>query len=196
MFAEVAQERALGAFLDLAVETAARADAVEEVGEVQVIAWHPWSPRGPAPSSCGGIRNGRLVSTARSRKAPRARSWHLGNIAHRTGRSLQCDPRNGHILNDKPAMAYWTREYEKGLGAARVSTRSPGEPSGVSHGFSPGILSGAIGEPSPLGAGVPHSNKDSLLGRLHLLERRLRRLGHVLIFPLAAVSRAAIAALR
>jgi predicted dehydrogenase len=39
---------------------------------------------------------------------------HLGNIAQRTGRALQCDPKNGTILNDRPAMAYWTREYEKG----------------------------------------------------------------------------------
>lgn len=39
---------------------------------------------------------------------------HLGNIAQRTGRALQCNPRNGMILNDRPAMAYWTREYEKG----------------------------------------------------------------------------------
>ncbi len=39
---------------------------------------------------------------------------HLGNIAQRTGRALQCDPRNGMIQNDRPAMAYWTREYEKG----------------------------------------------------------------------------------
>ena len=39
---------------------------------------------------------------------------HLGNIAHRTGRALQCDPKDGHILDDKEAMALWTREYEKG----------------------------------------------------------------------------------
>lgn len=38
---------------------------------------------------------------------------HLGNIAQRTGRALQCDPKNGHILNDKAAMAFWTREYDK-----------------------------------------------------------------------------------
>ncbi len=39
---------------------------------------------------------------------------HLGNIAHRTGRSLRCDPKNGHILEDSQAMGFWSREYEKG----------------------------------------------------------------------------------
>jgi predicted dehydrogenase len=39
---------------------------------------------------------------------------HLGNIAHRTGRSLTCDPRDGHIQNDSEAMRLWTREYASG----------------------------------------------------------------------------------
>ncbi len=39
---------------------------------------------------------------------------HLGNITHRTGRALQCDPKNGHIQHDKPAINLWSREYEKG----------------------------------------------------------------------------------
>jgi predicted dehydrogenase len=39
---------------------------------------------------------------------------HLGNIAHRTGRTLRCNPGDGHVLDDAPAMALWTREYEKG----------------------------------------------------------------------------------
>lgn len=38
----------------------------------------------------------------------------LGNIAFRTGRTLYCDPTNGHILRDKAAMQLWSREYEKG----------------------------------------------------------------------------------
>lgn len=39
---------------------------------------------------------------------------HLANIAQRTGRTLHCDPKNGHILNDVGAMKLWSREYEKG----------------------------------------------------------------------------------
>jgi predicted dehydrogenase len=38
----------------------------------------------------------------------------LGNIAHRTGRSLQVDPANGHIIGDPEATRLWTREYEPG----------------------------------------------------------------------------------
>lgn len=38
----------------------------------------------------------------------------LGNIAYRVGRVLNCDPTNGHILNDKEATKLWSREYEKG----------------------------------------------------------------------------------
>ncbi|MBL7815561.1 MAG: Gfo/Idh/MocA family oxidoreductase [Saprospiraceae bacterium] len=38
----------------------------------------------------------------------------LGNIAQRTGRILNCDPTNGHILKDKEAMKLWKRDYEKG----------------------------------------------------------------------------------
>ncbi len=39
---------------------------------------------------------------------------HLANIAQRTGRTLHCDPVNGHILNDAGAMKLWKREYQKG----------------------------------------------------------------------------------
>lgn len=38
----------------------------------------------------------------------------LGNIAQRTERTLEIDPENGRIKNDKEAMKYWSRTYEKG----------------------------------------------------------------------------------
>ena len=38
----------------------------------------------------------------------------LGNIAYRTGRTIYCDPSNGHIKNDPEAVKLWSREYEKG----------------------------------------------------------------------------------
>jgi predicted dehydrogenase len=39
---------------------------------------------------------------------------HLGNIAHRTGRALRCDPTTGRVENDPEAMKLWTREYAAG----------------------------------------------------------------------------------
>jgi len=39
---------------------------------------------------------------------------HLGNIAWRVGRELNCDPATGHILNDADAMRLWQRDYEPG----------------------------------------------------------------------------------
>ncbi|MFN3652793.1 MAG: Gfo/Idh/MocA family protein [Armatimonadota bacterium] len=39
---------------------------------------------------------------------------HLGNIAYRTERTLQVDPKNGHIKGDREAQALWAREYRRG----------------------------------------------------------------------------------
>jgi predicted dehydrogenase len=60
-----------------------------------------------------GIRNGSRLNSEIEEAHKSTLLCHLGNIAHRTGRSLQCDPKNGQILNDKSAMAFWTREYDK-----------------------------------------------------------------------------------
>lgn len=69
----------------------------------------------------GHLRN--FLDCIRDRKRPRSDIegghkstllCHLGNIAHRVGRSLYCDPKNGHILKDRQAAKFWSREYEKG----------------------------------------------------------------------------------
>jgi predicted dehydrogenase len=38
----------------------------------------------------------------------------LGNISYRVGRTLNIDPKNGHILGDQEAQRLWSRDYEKG----------------------------------------------------------------------------------
>jgi hypothetical protein len=38
----------------------------------------------------------------------------LGNIAQRVGHSLEINPANGHILNDRDAKKLWSRKYQKG----------------------------------------------------------------------------------
>lgn len=38
----------------------------------------------------------------------------LGNIAQRSGHTLNIDPDNGHIIDDPEALKYWSREYEPG----------------------------------------------------------------------------------
>jgi predicted dehydrogenase len=38
----------------------------------------------------------------------------LGNIAQRTGGMVNCDPTNGHIIDNPEAMRLWHREYELG----------------------------------------------------------------------------------
>jgi predicted dehydrogenase len=38
----------------------------------------------------------------------------LGNISQRVGRSLNTDPKSGHIIKDEEAQTYWSRTYEKG----------------------------------------------------------------------------------
>jgi len=39
---------------------------------------------------------------------------HLGNIAYRTGRTVECDGPTGHILHDREQQALWQREYRPG----------------------------------------------------------------------------------
>jgi predicted dehydrogenase len=61
------------------------------------------------------IRNGTRLNSEIEEGHKTTLLCHLGNIAHRTGRSLRCSNKDGTIVNDKEAMAFWTREYEKGF---------------------------------------------------------------------------------
>jgi predicted dehydrogenase len=61
------------------------------------------------------IRNGERLNSEIEEGHKTTLLCHLGNIAHRTGRTLRTSPRDGTIVDDKPAQAMWTREYHKGM---------------------------------------------------------------------------------
>lgn len=62
-----------------------------------------------------GIRNGSSRLNADIESGHKSTLLvQLGNIAHRVGHSLEIDPENGHIINDREALKYWSRTYEKG----------------------------------------------------------------------------------
>lgn len=61
-----------------------------------------------------GIRNGTSLNSDIDSGHKSTLLVQLGNIAQRVGKSLDIDPGNGHIINDKTAEKLWERDYEKG----------------------------------------------------------------------------------
>ncbi len=61
-----------------------------------------------------GIKDGTALHSAISDGQISTLLVQLGNIAQRTGETLQIDPANGRILKNKQAMRYWGRDYERG----------------------------------------------------------------------------------
>ncbi len=61
-----------------------------------------------------GIYNGKSLNSDVDSGHKSTLLVQLGNISQRVGRSLEIDPKNGHILNDNDALKYWSRSYEKG----------------------------------------------------------------------------------
>jgi predicted dehydrogenase len=64
------------------------------------------------------IRTGSPLSSPIEEGHKSVTMLHLGNIAQRVGRALDCNPSDGHILNDDEAMKLWQREYEPGWAPA------------------------------------------------------------------------------
>jgi predicted dehydrogenase len=60
------------------------------------------------------IRTGSPLSAPISEGHKSVTMLHLGNISQRVGRSLDCNPSDGHILHDDEAMTLWQRQYEPG----------------------------------------------------------------------------------
>jgi predicted dehydrogenase len=63
----------------------------------------------------GAIRNGTTPRSDIEDANKSVHLCHLGNIAHRAQRKIQCDPHNGRIIGDSDAVSkYWSRTYEPG----------------------------------------------------------------------------------
>ena len=60
------------------------------------------------------IRTGAKLNAPIADGAKTGMLCHLGTIAHQTGRKLRTDPKTGHILDDAPAAALWSRTYAPG----------------------------------------------------------------------------------
>ena len=58
-----------------------------------------------------GIRQGKRPNAEIETGQKSTMLCHLGNIAYRTGHTLQIDPADGHIVDDEKAAGYWQREY-------------------------------------------------------------------------------------
>jgi predicted dehydrogenase len=60
------------------------------------------------------IRNGKRPNSEIEEGHKSTLLCHLGNIAYRTGHTLNIDPKTGQIIGDKDAEALWSREYRPG----------------------------------------------------------------------------------
>jgi predicted dehydrogenase len=60
------------------------------------------------------IRSGQTPNSPITEGHKSVAMLHLGNIAWRVGRELNCDTTNGHIQKDSHAAALWHRSYEPG----------------------------------------------------------------------------------
>jgi hypothetical protein len=60
------------------------------------------------------IRNGAKLNSEIEDGQKSTLLCHLGNIAWRSGHTVNFDPQKRKIEGDKSAMAYWSRAYRKG----------------------------------------------------------------------------------
>jgi predicted dehydrogenase len=61
-----------------------------------------------------GIRNGQKLASEIEDGQKATLLCHLGNIAWRTGHTINFDPKHHKIIDDRKASALWSRSYSKG----------------------------------------------------------------------------------
>ncbi len=60
------------------------------------------------------IRTGRRPNADIEKAHQSTLLCHLGNIAYRTSSIVNTDPKNGHIVDNEAAQAFWSRQYATG----------------------------------------------------------------------------------
>ncbi len=60
------------------------------------------------------IRDGEALRSPIDQGVTSTLLCHLGNIAQKLGRTLNIDPRSGHVRDDREAMQLWSRRYAPG----------------------------------------------------------------------------------
>jgi predicted dehydrogenase len=86
---------------------AQQGDALNTVGDDALTRLH-------MQNFLDAIRTGAKLNAPIADGAKTGMLCHLGTIAHQTGRKLRTDPKTGHILDDAPATALWSRAYAPG----------------------------------------------------------------------------------
>ncbi len=84
-----------------------RSSALDTRGGDQLTDFH-------VANFAAAIRDGETLNAPISEGHISTLLCHLGNIAQHQGRTLTCDPTNGHIMGDEAAEQMWGRTYENG----------------------------------------------------------------------------------
>ena len=97
-----------------------KGEVVKEVKQTQIV--DPLNLSNPAEvldayhieNMFDAIRNGTALNAGIDSGHKSTLLVQLGNIAQRTGGSLNIDPSNGHIIDNANAQKLWSRSYENG----------------------------------------------------------------------------------
>lgn len=73
-----------------------------------------WNDTDHFANFLAAIREGKPLNSDIAEGQKSTLLCHLGNIAYRTGRTLNLDPKTHRIVGDKEAAALWKREYRRG----------------------------------------------------------------------------------
>ena len=99
---------------DNSVIKAVSSDAEKDADDTNTVSPVPGLENPHLYNFLQGIRDGIKTNSPIDEGHKSVLLCQLGNIAWMTGRALNIDQRNGHIIGDNEAMKHWSRTYEPG----------------------------------------------------------------------------------